>query len=270
MSKVVIPEDQQLLMAGYVLGDLSLEESQLLEQLLAENPYLRTDLAALQQSLEVTYGAAVSPPAHLKSAVMVAVNAVPEGEDNRIFVSQAADRPSHSSPRSFGINRRSKQWILGGLGIAAAMVAAALGLQNYTLRQALQARQSTPTAQSETEPLTFMLKAEQDSRSGEVALIVNPSESSAKLVAQGLPPLAEGKVYVLWTVVRDGVPVTTDRKNAILTAVFTVDEAGRQSEQITVPGVYRDRSLLTAIAVTIEDAAAPQAHQSDPILIQRL
>lgn len=247
MSEVVIPEDQQLLMAGYVLGDLSLEESQLLEQLLAANPHLQTDLAVLQQSLEVTYSSEISPPTRLKSSVMAAVNPVSEREDNR----------------------RLTNWIVGGLGIAAALLAAALGVQNYTLRQALQARPAQ-VAQSGTEPLTFALKAEQGSQSGEVALIVSPNESSAELRAQGLPPLAEGKVYVLWTVVRDGTPVTTDQKNAILTAVFSVDKAGRQSQQITVPDVYRDRSLLKAIAVTIEDAAAPQRHQSSPILIQRL
>lgn len=248
MSEVVTSEEKQLLMAGYVLGDLSQKESQLLAQLLAENPHLQTDLAVLQQSLEMTYGSEISPPARLKSAVMVAVNTVPKREDDRHFT----------------------KWVTSGLGIAAALLVAALGLQNYSLRQALQTRQLEPTAQSDTEPLTFALKAEQGSQSGEVALTVRPDESLAELRAQGLPPLAEGKVYVLWTVVRDDVPVTTDRKNAILTAVFTVDEAGRQSEQITVPGVYGDRSLLKAVAVTIEDAAAPQAHQADPILIQRL
>lgn len=249
MSEVVISEDQKLLMAGYVLGDLNQEEGQLLEQLLAANPHLQTDLAALQQSLEVTYGSEISPPVRLKSAVLSAVHPVPERAGNRRFM---------------------LQWAVGGLGMAAALLAAALGLQNYTLRQALQARQSAPIAQSETEPLTFELKAEQNSQSGEVTLIVYPDESSAELRAQGLPPLPEGEVYALWTVVRDDAPVTTDRKNAILTAVFTVDEAGRQSQQITVPGVYRDRSLLKAVAVTIEGAAAPQKHQSDPILIQRL
>lgn len=248
MSEVAISEDQQLLMAGYILGDLNPEESQLFEQLLAENPHLQTDLAALQQSLEVTYGSEISPPVRLKSAVLSAVHTVPERAGNRRFI----------------------QWAVGALGIAAALLAAALGLQNYTLRQALQARQAAPIAQSETEPLTFKLKAEQNSQSGEVALTVYPDQSSAELRVQGLPPLSEDEVYALWTVVRDDAPVTTDRKHAILTAVFTVDEAGRQSQQITVPAVYRDRPLLKAIAVTIEGAAAPQKHQSDPILIQRL
>ena len=78
------------------------------------------------------------------------------------------------------------------------------------------------------------------------------------------------RVYALWTVTAADAPATKDDKNAILTAVFTVDEAGDQIEKIVLPGVFRDRSEVQAIAITVEDASAPQAHESSPILIYQL
>lgn len=266
MNSEVVPEDQQLLMAGYVLGDLSLEESQQLEQLLRAEPRLQTDLAQLQATMEVAYGAESSPPARLKESILAAVDQ-PALQNDRML-----DVPRRPSSRRLTPSRRPRavSWAMGGLGVAAALLAVALGVQNYTLRQALRAPQPAPTAQPAPEQLTFTLNAADDSQSGEVVLSVNPEQLTGELEAQGLPPLPTDKVYALWTVVAEDAPVTTDSKNAILTAVFTVDETGSQSEQITVPSVFSDRSSLKAVAVTIEDAAAPQEHQSDPLLIQRL
>lgn len=271
MNREVVPEDKQLLIAGYVLGDLSQEEGQQLEQLLAADPHLQTDLAQLQATVEVAYGAESSPPAHLKSSILAAVNQ-PAQQNDRTLSSptrrQSSRRLTPSRPPSRP--QWAMSWAMSGLGVAAALLAVTLGVQNYTLRQALRARPPAPVAQSTPEPLTFTLEATDNSQSGEVVLVVNPDQLSAELNAQGLPPLAADKVYALWTVVEENTPATTDQKNAILTAVFTVDEAGRQSEQITVPSVFGDQSSLKAVAVTIEDAAAPQQHQSAPLLIQRL
>ena len=256
----VVPEDQQLLMAGYILGDLSQEESQQFEQLLAANPSLQADLAELQASVEAAYGAESTPPARLKSAILAAVDQPAQQNDPTLS----------TTPRQTTSRKRTISWLLGGLGAAAALLAVALGVQNYTLRQALQDRPPAPVAQSPAEQLTFNLTPTDDGQSGEVVLVVSPEQLSAELEVQGLPPLPEDKVYALWTVVAEGTPVTTDSKNAILTATFTVDEAGTQSEQITVPSVYSDPSLLAAVAVTVEDAAAPQQHEAAPLLIQRL
>ncbi len=66
--------EQQNLSAGYVLGDLSPEESRLLEQLLADNPSLQNEIAELQHSLEQVYGEEILVPASLKSRVLAASN----------------------------------------------------------------------------------------------------------------------------------------------------------------------------------------------------
>ncbi len=85
-----------------------------------------------------------------------------------------------------------------------------------------------------------------------------------------MPALPPDKVYVLWTVLKKGAPFTTDKKNAILTEVFGVDAKGNVSKQITVPEAYRTKDLIAAIAVTMEDATAPQKHAGAPILIVKL
>jgi hypothetical protein len=85
-----------------------------------------------------------------------------------------------------------------------------------------------------------------------------------------LPPLPPGRVYVLWTVLTQNAPFTTDEKEAILTETFQVDERGNFSQTITVPKAYRSKELVTKVAVTMEDANAPQRHAGSPIIITGL
>ena len=66
------------------------------------------------------------------------------------------------------------------------------------------------------------------------------------------------------------VPVTTDEKGAILTAVFTVDADGAQTQEIDLPRVFESVEDVKAIAVSVESADAPQKHQSSPILSEQL
>ncbi len=261
----IAPLERQLLIAGYILGDLSRSEARLFEQMLAADPALWQEVAQLQRSLDLAYGTEVTPPPHLKTAVLTAA-------------SQPAPQPAATPSVTVVTNRRRTRrftrWASGLGAAAAALLVVALGVQNYTFRQALQAI-SVQQPSSET---TFSLAPVESSQKGSVDLTVNPARAEAVLKAEGLAPLPADQVYVLWTVVSENAPVTTDQKNAVLTAVFTVDSAGNQTQQIAVPSVFRgdqdaatpDFGLIKAMAVTIESAAAPQQHQSTPILIERL
>jgi hypothetical protein len=145
---------------------------------------------------------------------------------------------------------------------------AGLSLSNLVLWRTLQLeRAGRPSG----EPLTVALGSPNNSTPGQAQVVIDPHTLAGSLTVENLPPLEPGSVYVLWTVVDPSAPITLDDKNAILTTVFTVDEQGRVSQPIDVPPVYRlDRSLVRAIAITKENAAAPQAHRSAPILIQPL
>ncbi|AFZ28869.1 Anti-sigma-K factor RskA [Gloeocapsa sp. PCC 7428] len=243
-----MPSEQlQLLIAGYVLGDLSPEEMAEFEQLLANDAAIAEEVAKMQKALEITYAPPeVAPPRYLRTSIL--------------------DANKHQSQRlSRARPQRSFSWVQA-MGVAAAVLIVALGMSNYLLWRSLQIQAEMP----QSKPLTFALQAKDANVSTSATLTVNPSTLEAKLIAQNLPALPPGKVYALWTVLQQGAPVTTDDKNAVLTAVFRVDANGNALENIEVPQVYRNQDLVAAVAITVEDASAPQRHEGAPVLIVRV
>jgi anti-sigma-K factor RskA len=244
-------EHIQLLIAGYILGNLDAEEAAEFEQLLAKDPAIATDLAEMQQTLEFSYNPTeVQPPDHLRTLVL-------QGK------AQPVAQPALSfSTRSFDWNK--------AIGVAAAAAIVILGINNYRLWSTLQATQPVPQpSQPELKRLTYVLQGTQ-SKAAAATIIVNPNTLKASLTVQSLPLLPSGKTYVLWTVLKPEAPFTKDSKAAILTKVFQVDDRGNTSQTITVPEVYRSKDLVVNVAVTVEDAAMPQNHVGDPVLIAKL
>lgn len=234
-------EQLQLLIAGYVLGDLNANEAKEFEQLLATNPAIVREVAAMQQALELSYALPeVSPPRKLRSQVLAAYQATP------------SPRPVAFLP-------------IRAIGAFAAALIVALGFSNYHFWR-MQVKQAQV---QQSEILTYSLQPKNASLSS-ATVEVNASKLEARLKAENLPALPPDKVYVLWTVLKKGAPFTTDQKNAILTEVFGVDAKGNVSKQITIPVVYRTKNAISAIAITTEDAAAPQNHAGAPILIVKL
>ncbi|WP_017297622.1 anti-sigma factor [Nodosilinea nodulosa] len=257
MTSSIPPEQLQDLLAGYVLYDLSPEESAALASLLAANPSLGWDIEQLQQILVVAYdGGPVSPPAHLRQAILRASSDLETG----------AAPPSAPAGPSPEVGRlRPGRWRLA-LGAALAALIAGLSLSNIVLWRTLQLERASRLS---GETIAIALGSPNDPTMGQAEVVLNPETLEGSLTVENLPPLEPGSVYVLWTVLNAGAPATADQKNAILTSVFTVDEQGNLSQPIDLPAVYRrDRSLIKAVAITKERAAAPQAHQSAPILIQ--
>ncbi len=319
MTRVMPSETDQDLMAGYILGNLSPEEGRALKQQLSVNPALGDEMAGLQTILDGACGAELTPPARLKNNILAAVTSRPaplwavpqpqpdlpqpnltqpspqaldsQASGSQTSSTQTAD-PRTADPQTSRLrtleqvrSRRVPQWLSYGFGAAAATVAIALGIQNYTLRQSvqtLQAELTTALATSELATgarpeatLTFALDTPEntpvvDDQAGEVTIAVSPAELEAVLNAQGLQPLPEDQVYALWVVIREGAFVTTDAKNAVLMTTFNVDEEGNQTQEVAIPSVFRDVADVKAIAVTVESATAPQQHQSSPILIEQL
>lgn len=256
MTGSISPEQLQHLLAGYVLYDLSPEESATLAELLATNPALQRDVDQLQQALEIAYDSdSVSPPAHLRAAVLQSASTLVESRADSVGAV-----PRHTPmlrPRRWG-----RLW-----GAAAAALIAGLSLSNLLLWCTLQLER----ASQPDETLTIALGSPEDEVLAQAQVVINPNTLAGSLTVENLPPLEPGSVYVLWTVVDPNANATVDQKNAILTTVFTVDEQGRVSQPIDLPPVYRrDRDLVRAVAITKESAAAPQEHLSPPLLIQPL
>lgn len=251
MKEPLSPEALQELIAGYVLYDLTPEEAALLERLMANDPAIAQDVAQMQQAFEATLGVSeITPPAHLQGAILAA----------SVAPQPAVVPPAEPIPliRS---KRRFPAW-----GAAAAAVIAALGMSNVVLWRSLQ---STQQQLAQAEAVILALQPTDPQVSGNVTVAVNPENLAATLTAENLPPLPPGKIYVLWTVLEPDAPFTTDDKNAILTQTFTVNDQGQSSAQLVMPAAYRS-SALAAIAITVEDADAPQKHESQPILIRQL
>jgi anti-sigma-K factor RskA len=247
MTGSLPPETLEQLLAGFALNDLDAEEAELFAQLLADDPTLRLEGDRLQETLELLPYALpeIEPPSHLREAILSATS--PTNPIQPV-----------SQPLRFPWSRVA--------AAIAALIALALGLDNYRLRQALYA------SQRETQQfamLTYSLQSTKDTLDASAQVIVNPNNLEAELQIENLPPLPPGKVYVLWTVLKPNAPYTTDDKDAILTEVFEVDSQGNVSKSVLVPRAFRSQGVVSKVAITVEDAASPQKHEGSPILIAK-
>ncbi len=254
MPRPMLPEELQLLIAGYVLGSLEPEEAAVFEQLLATDPAVAVEVNQIQNTLEMAYSPPeVFPSAQLRSTILAASSS----KQNLAEPLQAL-----SESRS----RRTQSWFTWGrtVNIAAAVLIFALGISNLRLWQTLQVVQSEAR---QYKTLTYTLQGTKTASTASAAVAVDPNTLEARLSAQNLPPLSPGKTYVLWTVLKQDAPFTTDSKKAILTEVFLVDAQGNVSQTITVPKVYRSQNLVAKVAITVEDVTSPQKHIGTPLLI---
>ncbi|MEM9004894.1 MAG: anti-sigma factor, partial [Cyanobacteria bacterium P01_F01_bin.86] len=158
--------------------------------------------------------------------------------------------------------RRRGFWVTGG-AIAAALIVG-LGFNNYRLWNALQVAQ---TEINQTDSVTYSLTSPEATSTASASVIVHPKTLEAQVKAQGLTALPPGQVYAVWTLPEPDFPATTDAKGAILTGVFQVDAAGSAATTISVPAVHRHPEAIAKVAITVEDANAPQQHTGSVIII---
>lgn len=247
-------ECEQLLISGYVLGNLSSAEALLLEEMLKANPKLNEQIVAMQQALDLAYAPPeIAPPSELRDRVLATADAQKTNVDAStssasIAISDNAEVTRTTSPRESGIIGKI-------LGTIALTIIAILGVVNYRLWE--NTRIATPNLGVEKN--SYLLRGEDLPPTTTVELVTQ-GNLNATLIANDLPPLPSDKAYALWTVVGKDVPYTTDEKGAILSAVFQVDESGNFTREIAVPQPYLEPKTIQKIAVTIEDVAAPQAH----------
>lgn len=239
------PECRQLLVSGYVLGDLSPGEAILFAEMLAQDPSLNQQVKEMQEALNLAYDPPeIAPPDSLRDRILAAAN---------------ADATVGINPPKKAESKPSLPWnkILGAIALA---IITALGITNYRLWRTVQTANPETTARKQ---LTYLLSSQEGDRAAQAKLIVSPGNLYATLSARNLPSLPPDKAYALWTVVGKDVPYTTDEKGAILTAVFQVDESGNFEQQIAVPQPYLEPKTISKTAITVENVSAPQAHQGE-------
>lgn len=251
MTESISSEELQLLMAGYILHDLSEAEVFCFEQLMVANVAIAAELAEMQSALEWAYAPPeIQPPDRLRGSILEAYST-----EQGILVGEKV------SP----LAQAKKRWRFGW-GVAAAVAIAGLSVSNLMLWRSLRIAE---TQGEETEWVAVSLNPTEESVVAPEMVKVDPTNLEAVLQVESLPPLPPGQVYVLWTVLHPDAPFTTDEKNAILTGVFAVDGQNNLAK-ITLPSVYREPQWVKAIAITVEANDAPQQHNSSPILIGSL
>lgn len=246
MTESISSDEQQLLMAGYILHDLSEAEMVRFEQLMVADPAIAAELDAMQSALELVYAPPeIQPPDRLRASILQAYGTA-QGD-------VAGEKVVPLAKRSWRF----------GWGMVAAVAIAGLSISNVLLWRSLQIAQ---TQEQTTEWVAVALNPTEESAVAPEIVKVDSTNLQAVLQVENLPPLPPGQVYVLWTVLQPDAPFTTDEKNAILTGVFVADDENN-SAKITLPPVYREQEWIKAIAITVEADDAPQEHISSPILI---
>ena len=247
----MLPSDcEQLLISGYVLGNLSPAEARLFEEMLSENPTLTDRVTTMQQALDSVYTPTeIAPPPALRDRILATANAqkIESTADPAIIDSEVANADVTTSTRSV------LAIVLSAIALA---IIALLSINNYRLWQTVRStNENLQTAQN-----IYLLRGKDVPQTTSAELVVNRDRLNATLIANNLPTLPSDKVYCLWTVVGKDVPYTTDQKGAILTAVFQVNESGNFESEIALPQPHLEPRTINKIAITVEERSAPQAH----------
>lgn len=221
-------EENQELLASYVLGDLTPEEVAEVHELLASHPELEKDLNQLQETL------ALLPLALPKTLP-------PAGLGSQILHSAA---PQDLFPAS-KVNKQ-KLW-LGCIAILSSLLAMGLGLYSYNLRQRLINSEAELSESKETiallnKPLkqVFSLKSTKPSLAASGSLLMLPNSRIAVLSIEQLQPLPSGKIYRLWAI---------DKEEKIYCGEFNPDDGGKVFMQITLD---KTMPTVSGVMITVE------------------
>jgi hypothetical protein len=247
-----LPESMPELFAGYVLGDLTPSELEIVEAYLVAHPAQQAEVASLMLPLELLSLTlpADNPSASLRQQILQ--SAAVEVSESNVAVPQLSVQ-----------SRQPWRSIVAGLGL---LLIAGLGWNNYRLSHELAAvKQDLKTAkiaqnspQYQVSQSVVSLLREPNNRfltlknmegktgMGMGSLIMVPSKSSAVLALQQIKPLPPGKVYRMWAIMGE------EEMNC---ADFLPDADGKVLKQISLNHWEKARKIL----ITIEQKQATEA-----------
>lgn len=269
------------LLAGYALGNLSSEERATLKKLLAKQPELKAEILAYQETLAlVPYALDPQPlPDSLEDAIIASAQ-----QTNR-FVQPSTTPPLKRQPR-----RRHYRWYTL---LAAALLIAVIGTDNYRLRQqqvTIQAQLTnaqveqqvlqtekeilqtkldtveTQLAESNFESvldilrqpnaLVYSLEGTDNASMSSGSLLTLPNHSEVQLVSHNLPVLPSGQVYRLWS-------VATETSAPMFCGQFNNTEVG--NVQWTVPDALCNAKPVKVI-ITVDAVIDPPVPKGPAVL----
>ncbi len=214
--------NQTDLVAGYILDNLSHEESARLNQALAETPTLYKEIESFKEAFSLLpYDMPIlEPSAHLKDKIISAAS-------HSIAGASLETHHDNVVPLALPRHRTWKRWIpVISTGIAA--VAVTVGINQVLLgrqfqqtaalqqqlevtntelqrlKTELQANQTTIARLSQPDTQVYSLVGAKsnpkNSRLATARLFAKPGDRTVTLVAQDLPKLPNNRIYRLWSV----------------------------------------------------------------------
>jgi anti-sigma-K factor RskA len=233
------------LLAGYVLGDLSPEEVEEVNQLLISHPELFAEVNSLQETLALIPTALPEsvPPADLRSRLLSQID-VHLQDRSQLDLASNAIAPRSEQPQIVPLSK----WLAILSGVIAT-IAVGLSLDSYRLRQELSTARSdvdqyravvATLRQPDNRLLSLKGMGATPTASGSITIA--PSNQTAMIAIQNLTPLPKDKVYRLWAIV-DGKKVEC--------AEFVPDSQGKV--WVKVP-LDRFLSKTGTVAITVEPA----------------
>ncbi len=201
----------------YALNLLDDDERHWVEAQALENPELAAELAEHQSTVNaLPYGTPTVPmAADLKERLFqrLATESVDASPTATLIPSQSLQdaltvpnsaplpiREAAEADRSRVVPlRRGNRW-LQAAGAIAALAAIALLVDNYRLRQSVQADQAIVATLQQPDSIVYSLKGTEKAVSASGSLVVNPSDKTAVVLVQNLPALPDGQLYRLWAI----------------------------------------------------------------------
>ncbi|MGF1458165.1 MAG: anti-sigma factor domain-containing protein [Leptolyngbyaceae cyanobacterium] len=245
-----LSNEEQALVAGYVLGDLTPEEEAQVAQLLTTNAAMQKEIEALQVSLDlIPHGLdPMMPPAGLEDKLMRAYEASEAGE-----AGQVAQRPGVQTARS-----RSWSKIIAALSIPALLL---LALDNVRLRRQFSFAQGDRPAEVAAilqQPQSRLVALQGDDSAG--TLLFTPGQWEQVVVSiADLPPLPPEQVYRMWLSLDNGQP--------FLCGEFTTDEQGSVFITLNPPANIPDGVKAQGVFVTQAAASDPLEPTGEPLIV---
>lgn len=239
-------EHLEELMTGYVLGSLSPEEAEELGRLLAENPQLATEVNLWQEALELLPYTLpeVEPPPQIHTAILNAV----QGETNRNPVRKWSRLPWSKIA-----------------GSVAALLALALGLDNYRLRQELKTAQSQKniiTVLQRSNTRVFSLTGTDKANSASGSIVLDLDQQKAVIAFQNLPAPPVAQIYRLWAIIDN---------QKIFCAQFGASQQGTVLDEFSIPSdaAAACSSTKSTLAVTLEPSPSPPQPVGPIVMVEK-
>jgi hypothetical protein len=232
------------LAAGYVLGDLGLEEIIQFEQLLQQRPDLLAEVKAMQVSFQLVPHALpkVTPPPQLLAKIMTANSATGVVSEQSL--------------------RRSLPWskLIAGIALLTTLL---LGIDNFGLRRQLNLARRSPVEQvgsilQRPNSRLVTLKGEGSSTAAGTVLFT-PGQWQEVIISLGnLPPLPPARIYRMWLTLRNG--------ETLFCGEFNTSSQGTVFIRLNPPKTPPKGVKATGIFVTVDSTATSPTTTGEKVM----